>query len=90
MGRKAFKDFIQIKNLRNGAWVDGKMVSVNFDLHAGPFSIYGISWHVKSGSIRFPCPGKLKVMRPYIKIIREMVVEAVKERQTAKPIAEID
>ncbi len=61
MGRKAFSDFVEIRNLKNGAWVDGKMVSVKFDLRIGPFYIFDISWHPTSGSLRFPCRGGLKI-----------------------------
>lgn len=78
MGRKEFKDFVEIRNLRNGAWIDNKMVSVKFDLRIGPFYIFDIGWHVKSGSLRFPCTKQLKVQRPYLQTIRELAIEAVK------------
>lgn len=84
MGRKEFKDFVEIRNLRNGAWIEDSMVSVKFDLRIGPFYIFDVSWHVKSGSLRFPCPGRLKVSGPYIKIIRGMAVDAVKELRKQK------
>lgn len=90
MGRKEFKDFIEVRNLRNGAWIDSKMVSVNFDLRVGPFTFFDISWHVQSGSVRFPCPGKLRVMKPYIQTIRELATEAVKTIRNQKADAEID
>lgn len=84
MGRKAFKDFIQVRNLQNGAWVDGRMVSVNFDLIVGPITFKSASWHVSSGSIRFNAGPFVKFKPTYIGMIREMVKGVVTARQQQK------
>lgn len=76
MGRKAFQDFIQIQRLRNGAWVDNKMVSVLFDLVVGPFTFPNVTMHWKSGSIRLHA-GKARVKGNYVPIIREIVKKEV-------------
>lgn len=84
MGRKAFSDFIQIQNLREGARVDEKLVSLYFDLVIGAFTIRGVGWHVKSGSIRLNAGRRVSVKASYIKTIREMAVKAVIEYRKQK------
>jgi hypothetical protein len=79
MGRKAFTDFIQIRNLREGSKVDGKVVSLYFDLVVGAFTIKGVSWQPVSGSIRLNLGPRLQIKGSYVKTIRRMAVEAVKE-----------
>lgn len=79
MGRRAFTDFIQIKNVREGFWVDGKMVSVYFDLIIGPFTIKGASWHQKSGSIRLNAGRRVFVKGSYVETIRSLIVAAIGE-----------
>jgi hypothetical protein len=81
MGRKAFKDFIQVRNLQNGAWVDGKLVSVNFDLIIGPISFIRNSLHVMSGSIRFRRCAGVNIKTSYVHIVRELVRAEIKKRQ---------
>lgn len=81
MGRKAFKDFIQVRNLQNGAWVDGKMVSVNFDLIVGPITFKSASLHVQSGSVRFNAGRFVQFKPTYIGLIRDMVRGSIIERQ---------
>lgn len=79
MRHKLFTDFIKIQNLRNGAKVDEKMVSVYFDLVVGALLIKGASWHVESGSIRLNAGKRVTLKGNYVKKIREMVREAVIE-----------
>lgn len=81
MGRKAFKDFIQVRNLQNGAWVEGKMVSVNFDLIVGPITFKSASWHVASGSVRFNAGRFVQFKPTYVGLIRALVKAAVAARQ---------
>lgn len=89
MRHQLFTDFIKIQRLRNGARVEGKMVSVYFDLVIGALTIKGASWHVKSGSIRLNAGPRVTLKGSYVKKIREMVQAAVVEfRQAALKTSE--
>lgn len=80
MGRRAFTDFMQIKNLREGRRDDGgKVVNIYFDLVIGAFTIKGASLHGKSGSIRLNAGRRVSVKGSYIKTIRKMFDKAVIE-----------
>lgn len=88
MGRRAFSDFVKIKNLREGVKVDDKVLTLYFDLVIGTFTLKGASWHVKSGSIRLNLGPRVIVKGSYIKTIRHLAVEAVKELRQQQKIEE--
>lgn len=93
MGRRAFTDFIQIRNLREGFKVDGAVISLYFDLIVGAFTINGVSWHNKSGSIRLNAGRRVTMKASYVKTIQRLVAEAIKDvrrNHSAKQISEID
>lgn len=79
MGRKAFSDFLKIKNLREGKWQDGKLINVYFELVVGAFSFPNVSWHPSSNSIRLNCGRGCKVKGNYIKTILKLINVAVIE-----------
>lgn len=92
MGRRAFTDFIQIKNLRNGRFEDGKMVNLYFDLVIGSFTIRGVSKHLKSNSIRLNKGPGVVMKGNYVKTIVGLVDEAITRlrEENVKRIAELD
>lgn len=93
MGRRTFTDFIQIRNLREGYKVDGAVISLYFDLVIGSFTIWGVSWHNKSGSIRLNAGRRVTMKASYVKTIQRLVAKAIKEVQhkhLAKLKAELD
>lgn len=88
MGRKAFSDFVQIKNLREGKWEDGKLVNLYFEIVVGSFSFPRASWHIGSGSLRLNCGGGCRIKGSYVETVIGLVKAAVMEYR--KQNAEID
>ena len=79
--RKHFHGFLKIKDLREGAWVDEKMVSVYLDLGVGPFTLMGLSYHVASRSLRLNHGKRVKLKASYIEVIRALVEDEIRRRQ---------
>ena len=85
MKRKTqFHDFIQVRNLRNGAKVDGHMVSVYLELILGPFTLTNVSYHVPGRSLWLGAPRAIKLKSSYVEVIRGLIEDAIRERQQEK------
>ena len=75
--RKLFQDFIQVKNIREGLWVDGKMLTVYFDIVVGPFTFMGASYKWATGSLRIQGRKIIKFKASYHPILKKIIVEAI-------------
>jgi hypothetical protein len=82
--KKLFHEYLSLQNLREGAWVDGKMVSVYADLLIGPFTLRGVSYQWATGSIRLNQRKSLTLKPSYIHIIVDLFKAAIKEKRNVK------
>lgn len=79
MARKAFTDFIQIKNLREGRWQDGKLVNLYFTIVVGSFSFPRASWNPTTNSLRLNCGTGAKIKGSYVKTVIKLIKAAIVE-----------
>lgn len=79
MGRKAFSDFVQIRNLREGRWEDGKLVNLYFEIVVGSFSFPRATWNPKTNSLRLNCGRGCRIKGSYVKTVIRLIKEAVIE-----------
>ena len=81
--RKQFHEYIQVKNLREGAWIDGKLRSIFFDLRVGPFSFFGCNFTSDYRSLHLNA--KKVTMKPaFVAMVRKKVKAAVKQLRLDK------
>jgi hypothetical protein len=76
-----FGDYVKIRNVREGKWVDGKLKSVYFDLVVGPFSFPHASWLPATGSLRLNAGGRkgAKIKGSYVATVVGMLQEVIVE-----------
>jgi len=79
-----FSEFIQVRNLRNGNFVDGAMVGVWLDLIVGPFSFRNVYYAWKSNSVQFRQGKNARIKPAFIPHLRKIIVQAIKQFQLDK------
>jgi hypothetical protein len=75
--KKQFYEYIKVKNIREGLWIDGKMVTVYLDLVVGPFTLKGASYKWASGSFRLNGGKRLALKANYHSILKKIIVDAI-------------
>ena len=78
--KKVFQEFIQVRNLREGTWKEGKMVTVYLDLIVGPFVFRGVSFKWATGSLRLNAKG-VSLKASYVKVIVGLIKKEIDKRR---------
>lgn len=83
MRKTFFHEFIQVRNLREGNKVDGKLQSIFCDLVVGPFTMMGVNMTADHKSLHLN-QRRTKLKGAYVKIIKRKINDAVREMRNAK------
>jgi hypothetical protein len=75
--KKQFYEYIKVKNIREGLWVDGKMLTVYLDLVVGPFTFKGASYKWATGSIRLNAGKWIQLKPSFQPTLKKIIVEAI-------------
>ncbi len=79
MKRKVkFADHVKVANLRNGSFVDGKMIGLWFDLVVGPFTLLNVYYLWQTGSVQIN-NRKVRVKSTYVEELKGIIHNAIRE-----------